>query len=158
MSGPLWVESLLVSADTQVRLIKHGSHSPGQLFSLSLVGAEDGWSSLPLSKAGQLIQEWWLPCNFWMVQSPCSLLNENNYLFRRIVLVMNWAQESGELYGTEMNFVIYIVVINLTNLSNFDNLDNLNSLDNYLDCFGFLIILITILKLELTPWSHLSPT
>ena len=29
----------------------HGSHSPGQQFSLSLVEAVDGWSIFPLSKA-----------------------------------------------------------------------------------------------------------
>ena len=46
---------------------RHGSYSPGQLFSLSLVEAEDGWSRISLSKAGQLIQQWWLPCNFkWL--------------------------------------------------------------------------------------------
>ena len=82
----LWVESLMVSAATQVSLLRrHGSHSPGQLFSLSLVEAEDGWSRFPLSKAGQLIQQWWLPCNFWMAQSPCSLLDVNNFQFRHIV-------------------------------------------------------------------------
>ena len=29
----------------------HGSHSPGQHFSLSLLEAVDGWSKFPLSKA-----------------------------------------------------------------------------------------------------------
>ena len=76
----------MVSAATQVSLLRrHGSHSHGQLFSFSLVEAEDGWSKFALSKAGQLIQQWWLPCIFWMAQSPCSLLNENNFQFRRIV-------------------------------------------------------------------------
>ena len=65
----LWVESLMVSASTQLSLLRrHESHSPGQLFSLSLVEAEDGLSRFPLSKAGQVIQLWWLPCNFWMAQ------------------------------------------------------------------------------------------
>ena len=56
-------------------LRRHGSHSPGQLFSLSLVEAEDGWSRFSLSKGGQLIQQWWPPCNFWMAQShaACSM-------------------------------------------------------------------------------------
>ena len=44
--NPLWVESLMVSAATQVSLLRrHGSHSPGQLFSLSLVEAADGFRS-----------------------------------------------------------------------------------------------------------------
>ena len=46
---------------------------------------EDSWRRSSLSKADQLIQQWWLPCNFWMAQSPCSLLNENNFQFGRIV-------------------------------------------------------------------------
>ena len=41
----LLVESLMVSAANQVSLLRwHGSHSPGQLFSLSLPKAEDGRS------------------------------------------------------------------------------------------------------------------
>ena len=79
----LWVESLSDSADTQLSLLRrHRSHSPGRLFLLSLVAAEDGWSRFFLSKAGQLIQQWWLPCKFWIAQSPCRLLNENNFHFR----------------------------------------------------------------------------
>ena len=38
------------------------SHSPDQQFSLSLVEAEYSWTRFPLSKAGQLIQQGWLPC------------------------------------------------------------------------------------------------
>ena len=79
----------MVSACTQMSLLRrHGSHSPGQLFSLSLVEAEDGWSRFSLSKAGQLIQQWWLPCNFLMAQSPCNSLNENNFQFGGIVSVI----------------------------------------------------------------------
>jgi hypothetical protein len=53
------VESPMVSAASQVSLLRrHGSHSPGQLFSLSLVEVEDGWSRFSLSKAVQLIQQW----------------------------------------------------------------------------------------------------
>ena len=60
----------MVSAAPPVSLLrKFRSHSPGQLFSLSLVEVEDGWSRFPLSKAGQLIQRWWLPGNFSMAQS-----------------------------------------------------------------------------------------
>ena len=40
----------------------HGSHSPGQQFSFSLVEADNGWRRFPLSKAGQLIQQGWLTC------------------------------------------------------------------------------------------------
>ena len=72
----LCAESLMVSAGTQVSLLrKHGGQSPGQLFSLSLVEAKDGWSRFSLSKAGQLIQQWWLPCNFKMAKShaACSM-------------------------------------------------------------------------------------
>ena len=35
----------------------HGSHSPGQQFSLYLVEAKDGWSRFPLSKNCLLIQQ-----------------------------------------------------------------------------------------------------
>ena len=43
----LCVESPMVSAGTQVSLLrKHGGHSPGQLFSLSLVYAGNGWRTL----------------------------------------------------------------------------------------------------------------
>ena len=53
----LCVESPMVSAGSQVSLLKkHEGHSPGQLFSLSLVEAKDGWSTFPLSRAGELIQ------------------------------------------------------------------------------------------------------
>ena len=46
----------MVSAGTQVSLLwKHGGHYPGQLFSLSLVYAVNGWSTLLLSIAGQLV-------------------------------------------------------------------------------------------------------
>ena len=50
LTGPtLWVESHMVSAATQVSLLmRHGSHIPGQLFSLSLVEAKDGWSRFSL--------------------------------------------------------------------------------------------------------------
>ena len=70
-----------------------GSHRPGQQFLISLVEAEDGWSRFPLFKAGQLIQQWWLPCIFWMAQSSCSLLDENNFQFRHIVPChyLNWS-------------------------------------------------------------------
>ena len=79
-NGALWVESPMFSVASQVSLLRrHRSHSFGQLFSLSLVEAEDGWSWFSLSKAGQLIQQWWLPWNFWVTQSQCSLLNENNF-------------------------------------------------------------------------------
>ena len=78
----VWVESLMVSTATKMSLLRrHGSHSPGQMFSLSLVEAKDYWSRFSLSKAGQLIQQWWLPCNFWMAQSPCRLLNKNYQFF-----------------------------------------------------------------------------
>ena len=40
------------------------AHNPGPPFSLSLVEAVNGWYSFPVSKDGQLIQQWWLPCNF----------------------------------------------------------------------------------------------
>ena len=36
------------------------------------------------SKAGQLIQQWWLPCDFLMAQWQCSLLDGNNLQFKRI--------------------------------------------------------------------------
>ena len=51
------------------------SHSPGQLFSLSLVEVEDGLRRFSLSKDGLLIQQWWSPCNFWMAQAhaACSI-------------------------------------------------------------------------------------
>ena len=79
----------MVSAATLLSLLRrHGSHSPGQLFSLSIVEAEDGWSRFSLFKASQLIQQWWLPCNFWMAQSPCRLLDENNFQFGRMVEYM----------------------------------------------------------------------
>ena len=64
------------SAANEVSLLrKHRSHSPGQLFSLFLVEAEDGWSRLSLSKAGQIIQQWWLLCNFeWLnLHAACSM-------------------------------------------------------------------------------------
>ena len=52
----------MVSVGTQVSLLReHRGHSLGLLFSLSLVQAKDGWSRFSLSKAGQLIQQWWLP-------------------------------------------------------------------------------------------------
>ena len=38
-----------------------------------------GWGRLyqiPFVQTGQLIQQWLLPCHFWMAQYPCSLLNE----------------------------------------------------------------------------------
>jgi len=55
----------MVLAETKVGLLRrHGNHSPGQLFSLSLAKAKDGWIIFSLSKAGQLIQEGWLLCNF----------------------------------------------------------------------------------------------
>ena len=66
----------MVSSATQVSLLsRHGSHSPGQLISLSLVEAVDRGSTLPLSTAGQLVQQWWPPCNFLMAQSnaACSI-------------------------------------------------------------------------------------
>ena len=66
----------MVSAHTQVSLLRqHVGHSFGLLFSLSLVEAEDGWSIFPLSKAGQLIQQWWLPYNLYMAQfyAACSM-------------------------------------------------------------------------------------
>ena len=76
MTYALWVESLMVSSATQVSpLRRHGSHSPGQLFSLSQVEADYGYIRFSLSKAGQPIQQWWLLCNFWMAQSPCSLFD-----------------------------------------------------------------------------------
>ena len=79
LDGTLSVESLMVSAATQVSLLRrHGSHSPGQLFSLSLVEAKDGLWRFLSSKAGLLIQQWWLPCHFLKAQSQCSLLYENN--------------------------------------------------------------------------------
>ena len=63
----------MVSAATQVIVLKgHGSPNPDQLFSLSLVDAVNGWSSLSLSKAGQLIQQCWIPCNFLMAQSHAA--------------------------------------------------------------------------------------
>ena len=44
VDGALLVESLMVSAATQVSLLRRpGSHSPGHLFSLSLVEAGDGF-------------------------------------------------------------------------------------------------------------------
>ena len=68
---PLWIESFMVSAAAQLSLLRrHGSHSPNQLFYLSLVEAEDSWSKFPLSKADKLLQQWCLPCNFWMAQPP----------------------------------------------------------------------------------------
>ena len=53
---------------------------------LEALEAKDGWSRFSLSIAGQLIQQWCLLCNFWMAQSQCSLLNENNFQLRRILL------------------------------------------------------------------------
>ena len=53
-------------------------------FLLSLVEAKDGRSRFPLFKASQLIHQWWILCNL-MAQSLCSLLNENNFQFRRIL-------------------------------------------------------------------------
>ena len=69
-------ESPMVSAGTQVSLLKkYGGYSLGQRLSLSLVKAEDAWSRFSWSKAGQLIQQWWLLCNFCMAQShtACSM-------------------------------------------------------------------------------------
>ena len=73
----LWVESPMFSASSHVSLLRRqGSHSPGQLFSLSLIQAEDGWSRFSLSKADQLIQQLWIQCNFWMAQSHAACLME----------------------------------------------------------------------------------
>ena len=57
----------------QVSLLRrHGGHSPGQLFSLSLVDTLDRWNTLPLSIAGQLVHQWWPPFNFLMAQSHAA--------------------------------------------------------------------------------------
>ena len=70
LQSPLCLQSPMVSVGTQVSLMrKQGGHSLSQLFSLYLVEAEDGWSRISLSKAGQFIQQWCLPCNFQMVKS-----------------------------------------------------------------------------------------
>ena len=59
----------MVSADTEVSLLrKHGGHSLSHMFSLSLVEAKDCCSTFSLSRAGQLVQLWWLPCNFSMAK------------------------------------------------------------------------------------------
>ena len=53
-TGVLCVDSPMVSAGTQVSLLrKQGSSGPGQPFSLSQ--AVNGCSTLPLSRAGQLV-------------------------------------------------------------------------------------------------------
>ena len=68
--------SFMVLADTQVSLLRrHGSNSPGQPFSLSLVETEDGLSSFSLFKADQPIQQYWLLCNFeWLkLHKACSM-------------------------------------------------------------------------------------
>ena len=51
-----------------------------------------------MSKAGQLIHQWWLPCNFWMAQSSCSLLNEHNFKFRQIVCLVLWTYHAHQKY------------------------------------------------------------
>ena len=70
LNGLHYELSLMVLAATEVSvslLRKRGGQSPGQLFSLSLVYAMDGWSTLPLSKAIQFVQQWWLQCNYEIV-------------------------------------------------------------------------------------------
>ena len=55
-TGVLCVDSPMVSAGTQVSLQRRqGGPGPGQPFSLSLVEAVNGCSTLPLSRAGQLV-------------------------------------------------------------------------------------------------------
>ena len=62
VKSALCVESFMVSAATQMSFLrKRGGHSPGRLFSLSLVYGVNGWITLPLSGAGQPVQKWWLP-------------------------------------------------------------------------------------------------
>ena len=69
----LCVESPMVSSGTQVSHLRMpGGPSLGQLFLLFLVEAKDGWTRFSLSKAGQLIQQGWLLCNFLKAQSHAA--------------------------------------------------------------------------------------
>ena len=64
----------------------HGSHSPGQQFSLSLVEAKDGWSRFPLSKAGQLVQQGHKESPSPPVPAKSNIL----YIRGRFVDIVSW--------------------------------------------------------------------
>ena len=84
----LCVASPTVSAVNQVSLLrKHKGHSPGYLFSLSLLYTVNGWSTLSLSRDGQPVQQWKLSCNFLNAQSQGACFG-NNFQFKSIVHYM----------------------------------------------------------------------